>query len=44
METMGLHGEYLLSLTEDLDHELIDQPPCFELNLVESQTADASPA
>ena len=39
----GLHGEYLLSLTEDLDHELIGQPPCFELNLAESQTADASP-
>ena len=25
--TMGLHGEYLLSLTEDFDHELIGQPP-----------------
>ena len=40
----GLHGEYLLSLTEDFDHELIGPPPCFELNLVESETADASPA
>ena len=41
--TMGLRCEYLLSLTEDFDHELIGQPPCFELNLAESQTADASP-
>ena len=41
----GLAREYLLSLTEDFDdHELIGQPPCFELNLVESQTPDASPA
>ena len=43
--TMGLHGEYLLSLTEDFDdHELIGPPPRFGLNLVESETADASPA
>ena len=42
--SMGMHGEYLLSLTEDFDHELIGQPPCFELNLVDAQKTDDAPA
>jgi hypothetical protein len=41
---MGMHGEYLLSLTEDFDHELIGQPPFFELNLVDAQKTDDAPA
>ena len=28
--TIGRHGEYLLSLTEDFDHELIGHPPSFD--------------
>jgi hypothetical protein len=33
-----------LSLTEDFDHELIGQPPFFELNLVDAQKTDDAPA
>ena len=36
--TMGLHGEYLMSLTEDFDFELIGQMPAFDLTLMETQT------
>ena len=41
--TVGRHGEYLLSLTEDFDHELIGHPPSFDLSLKEeSPEADTS--
>ena len=41
--TIGRHGEYLLSLTEDFDHELIGHPPSFDLNLQEADsTVDPS--
>ena len=41
--TMGLHGEYLMALTEDFDAELIDQMPVFDLTLQETQTSEESP-
>ena len=33
--TLGRHGEYLLSLTEDYEAELADQTPAFDLRLAE---------
>ena len=41
--TMGKMGEYLLSLTEDFDTELIGQVPSFNLNLVEKQISNEKP-
>ena len=35
--TLGRHGEYLLSLTEDVETELADQTPSFDLRLAEEQ-------
>lgn len=36
--TMGLHGEYLLSLTEDYDAELIGELPSFDIQLNEEKS------
>ena len=35
--TLGHHGEYLLSLTEDFEIELADKTPSFDLRLAEEQ-------
>ena len=40
--TMGLHGEYLLSLTEDFDLELLGQVPSFDLFLHDQPAATAT--